>query len=424
MSTADIERGGSWSARSIYLLAILTLISTLNYFDRSVMSLVLPLIKAEFKVKDTTLGAITSLILFYAVFGVPIAWLAERWSRRNVMAIGLSFWSLMTVLTGFAGGVGQLAVCRFLMGVGEGCGFAPAQSLVGDTFSRSGRALALSILTTASSISLIVYSPIAGWVAGHYGWRATFFLAGAPGLVLAAVFMLTVKEPRHAATTTPRPSAPLGASLRFLLGSRAYVLCLLGTALMGVYLYGISAWGSMFFVRVRHLSIQEVGAYIQPTRGLMSAIGIVIGGVLASRLELIDIRWRCWVAGLSCLILAPFEALYIFGGPTLLWAPAFVVAALFSIMHQGPIYSAYLGLARPRMGAISVSVALLSATVIGQLGGPILIGRLNDVLHARFGEGAIRYSMLVVIGCAVLGGLCFLAAGRYIAADTRRASEA
>ena len=420
--------GGDWTRGSIYALVILTLISTLNYFDRSVLSLVLPLIKAEFKVSDTKLGVVTSLIMVYALFGVPIAWLAERWSRRNVIAIGLGFWSLMTVLTGFAASIWQLGIFRLLMAVGESCGLAPSQSMLSDIFSKARRPLVLSILTTASSIAAIVYSPIAGYVAGTYGWRATFWLAGAPGLLVALLFLFTVKEPgrRAAAAASPAPAqttAPLWETLRFLAGSRAYLLCLLGTSLMGVYLYGVSAWGSMFLVRVRHLTIPEIGAYISPVRGAVAAVGILLGGLLASRLERADERWRCWVAGLACLLLAPCEFGYVFAGPAPVWITAMIAASLFSIMHQGPIYAAYVGVARPRMRAISVSVALLGATVTGQFGGPILIGRLNDVLHARYGDGAIRYSMLVVMACAVLGGLCFLAAGRYIVRDTQRAAE-
>jgi len=412
-----------WTARSVYILIILTLISTLNYFDRSVLSLVLPLIKAEFQVSDTTLGAVSSLILFYAVFGVPIAWLAERWSRRNVVAIGLAFWSLMTAMTGLAATIWQLGVFRFFMGVGEGGGLAPSQSMLSDVFSRKARPLVLAVITTASSISLILFSPIAGWIAQHHGWRATFVAAGVPGMVLALVFFLTVKEPaRRAAENPGRRTAPLHETLAFLLGSRAFLLCWLGTALMGVYLYGVGAWGTMFLTRVRHFSIEEVGAFIQPLRGAVAAAGILLGGWLTTRLEGRDERWRCALPGIACLALAPCEFVYVFAGPMPLWIGAMIAASLFSIMHQGPIYAAYVSVAKPRMRAVAVSVALLGATVVGQFGGPILIGRLNDLLSARYGDLAIRYSMLVVMGCSVLAGLCFLAASAFVVQDTRRAA--
>ena len=434
MNHVQRSKPQDWTFSSTYALIFLTLVSTLNYFDRSVLSLVLPLIKKEFNASDTTLGLVTGLIAIYAIVGVPIAWLAERWSRRNIIAIGLAFWSAMTALTGFVGSIGQLGVTRFLMAVGESCGLAPSQSLLSDLFSARRRPVVMSILTTASSIALLVYSPIAGWIATHYGWRMVFLAAGAPGVVLAALLLLTIREPRRSAgrASTAAPAAkpaakdvaPLGEALRFLFGSRAYVLCLLGTTIMGVYLYGVSAWDASLLVRVRHLPLSQVATYFQPIRGLVGAVGIVIGGLLSSRLERFDPRWRCWIPGLACLVLAPCQFIYLFGGAMPVWISGYVAAALFSIMHQGPIYAVYVGVAKARTRGVAVSVALLGATVMGQFGGPILIGWLNDELHARFGDMAIRYSMLVVMACAFLGGLCYLAAGRYLVADARRAEEA
>ena len=431
MSSADGQDGrapsapNDWTLANIYVLVFLTLVSTLNYFDRSVLSLMLPLIKKDFQVSDTTLGVVTGLIAIYAIAGVPVAWLAERWSRRNIIAIGLFFWSLMTGLTGLVTNVWQLGGTRFAMAIGESAGLAPSQSILSDLFSKRARPVVLSIITTASSLALLFFSPIAGWVAGHYGWRAVFLAAGAPGVVLAVAMLLTVREPRrHAAASEAAKAAPLGEALGFLAGSKAFLWCLLGTSIMGVYLYGVSAWDATFLVRVRHYTVPQVGAWFQPLRGAVSAIGILAGGLLSSRLEKIDERWRCWIPGLACLLMAPFQFVYLFADAKPVWISAYAVAALFSIMHQGPIYAVYVSVARARSRAVAVSVALLGATVVGQVGGPILIGRLNDIMHARFGEGAIRYSMLVVMACAFLGELCYLVAARYIVADTRRAAEA
>jgi MFS family permease len=413
-----------WTFTSIYALVFLTLVSTLNYFDRSVLSLMLPLIKKDFHVSDTVLGVVTGLIAIYAILGVPVAWLAERWSRRNIVAIGLAFWSLMTALTGLITNVWQLGGARFAMAMGESAGLAPSQSILSDLFSRRARPVVLSIITTASSIALLVYSPLAGWVAGHYGWRVVFLIAGIPGVMLALIMLATIKEPRRHHESQPVRTAPLGEALGFLSGSKAFLWCLLGTSIMGVYLYGVSAWDVTFLVRVRHFSVPQVGAIFQPLRGGVSAIGIVLGGILASRLEVVDARWRCWIPGLACLVMAPFQFIYLFSDSAPVWISSYAAAALFSIMHQGPIYAVYVSVAQARSRAVAVSVALLGATVVGQFGGPILIGWLNDEMHARFGDGAIRYSMLVVMACSALAGLCYLVAARYVRADMARAAEA
>ena len=413
-----------WTASNVYALVFLTLVSTLNYFDRSVLSLMLPLIKKEFAVSDTTLGVVTALIAVYAILGVPVAWLAERWSRRNVVAIGLCFWSAMTAATGLITNVWQLGFTRFGVAIGESAGLAPSQSILSDLFSPRARPIVLSIITTASSLALLIYSPPASWIVAHYGWRGVFFTAGAVGVVLAVVMMLTIREPRQHAALGAVQTAPLGEALRFLWGSKAFLWCLLGTSIMGVYLYGVSAWDASYLNRVRHFTVPQIAAIFQPIRGAMSAIGIVLGGLLSARLEAVDHRWRCWIPGLACVVMAPFQFVYLFAGSEPVWISAYAAAALFSIMHQGPIYAVYVSVARPRSRAVAISVPLLGATVVGQFGGPILIGRLNDVLHARFGDAAIRYSMLVVMACAFLAGLCYLVAGRYVAADTRRAAEA
>jgi MFS family permease len=422
-----------WTFASVYALVFLTLVSTLNYFDRSVLSLMLPLIKKDFSVSDTALGLITAVIAVYAILGVPVAWLAERWSRRNVVAIGLFLWSLMTGLTGLVTQVWQLGATRFAVAIGESAGLAPSQSMLSSIFSARARPVVLSIITTASSLALLIYSPLAGWLvaqpaealgplAPFHGWRIVFLAAGLPGVVLALVMLATIREPRHHAQAVR--TAPLGEALAFLGGSKAFLWCLLGTSIMGVYLYGVSAWDATFLVRVRHFTVPQVGQIFSPIRGGISAIGILLGGFLSARLERFDARWRCWIPGLACLVMAPFQFLYLFSESLPVWVSAYAAAALFSIMHQGPIYALYVSVAQARSRAVAVAVPLLGATVVGQFGGPILIGWLNDQMHARFGDAAIRYSMLVVMACAFLAGLCYLAASRYVVADTRRAAEA
>jgi MFS family permease len=424
-----------WTFANVYALVFLTLVSTLNYWDRSVLSLMLPLIKKDIHASDTVFGLVLAAIAIYSLVGVPVAWLAERWSRRNVIAIGLFFWSLMTGLTGLVTSVWQLAGTRVAMAIGESAGLAPSQSILSNIFSARARPLVLSVITTASSLALLIYSPVASWIvaipakalgvfAPFHGWRIVFFAAGAPGVLLALIMLLTIREPRHRAGVDPVRTAPIGEALAFLFGSKAFLWCLLGTSIMGVYLYGVSAWDASFLNRVRHFTVPQIGQIFQPIRGGVSAAGILLGGFLAARLEAIDARWRCWIPGLACVLMAPFQFVYLFADSTPVWVSAYAAAALFSIMHQGPIYAVYVSVAQAKSRAVAVSVALLGATVVGQIGGPVLIGWLNDALRVRFGDEGIRYSMLVVMACAFLAGLCYLAAARHLVADTRRAAEA
>lgn len=421
---AAVEVAGGWTARSIYVVAILTLVSTFNYFDRSILSLVLPLIKREMHLSDTALGVLSSVILVYAVVGIPVGALADRWSRKYVIGIGFAFWSAMTVLTGFAANVWQLGAARLLMGAGESCGVAPSNSMLSHVFGKRSLALAIAVFNCGSSLSFILFSPLAGAVADRYGWRAVFVLAGAPGLLLAALFLLTVRD--AGARSDPAASAGrragFGETIRFLAGSPAFLLLVAGSACMGAYIYGVGAWFATFLVRVRHLTLTEVGGVISPIRGVVGIVGILLGGVLADWLSRHDERWRGWTPALACLLLAPCEVAFVFGGAPAVWLGGMVLASFFAIMHQPPVYAAIMSVARPEMRATAIAVALLSATLVGQVAGPILIGGLNDALTQRFGIEAIRYSITVVILCATAGGLFFLWAARFIARDAARAA--
>ena len=314
---SERQGGGpdGWTAKSVYGLAVLTLIYTLNYADRQILGLVLPLIKKDMHLSDVGLGLITGFVfvLFYSIMGVPIARLADRSNRRNILGIGLAFWSLTTALSGVAANIWQLAGARFLMGAGEATGVAPSTSIVADSFDRARRPLALGILTSGSSLSALLFFPVIGWVAQVYGWRACFVLSGAFGLGLAALLMLTVPEPPRAGVAAKAKvvQEPVAVTARFLAGSRAYILTVIGGAFIGVSLYASQVWHPSFLVRVHHLSLIQVGSSIGLVRGLAGLSGTVLGGLLTVRLSRRDDRWRLWLPGLACILALPAELVFL-----------------------------------------------------------------------------------------------------------------
>ena len=391
-----------WTPRSVYALGLLTLIYAFNYLDRSILSLVLPQIKAEMHLSDTTLGLVSgfAFVLFYSLLGVPIARLADRSSRRNILGAGLIFWSLMTSLTGFVVNVWQLAATRFLMGAGEACGVAPSNALVAAMFSKARRALALAILSAGSSIAFVVFFPVAGWIVDNHGWRMTFIAAGVPGVLLALLLFATVREPARTVPAGPtRGQEGFVETALFLLRSKAFTRTVAGGAFMGISLYASSVWNPMFLVRVHHFSLTEVGSTIGPLRGLAGLGGVVFGGWLADRLVfLLSGSISTSLAGLG-------------------------VAQFCTSMHLGPVYAACMGVARPQMRATAAALFLLIANLVGQVLGPLIVGFLNDVLSASYGDLAIRYSLIVGAVCAALGGAVLIGASHSLEADSHRAGE-
>ncbi|BBC73404.1 MFS transporter [Altererythrobacter sp. B11] len=420
---------GDWSFPAVYTLGFLTLVSAFNYLDRSLLGLALPAIKAEMHISDTALGLVSgfAFLLFYSILGMPIAWLADRYNRRNIIALGFAFWSCMTLLTGWVVNIWQLALTRFLMGAGEACGIAPSNSIISDIFRAERRTLAFSIFGTAVSISSILFFPVMGWVGHVYGWRAMFVAAGVPGIVLSLMFILTVKEPQRGASDAKRKvrteKESFAATLAFLLHSRAYICIVCGATLMGLNVFAASVWTPTFLTRVHHMTLVEVAATIGPIRGVFGLAGVLLGGLLIDRLIRRASHWRMTIPALACLLAAPAELVFILADDSWLWLTAYAISAFLLLVHQGPVFAAIVSVARVRMRALATSILLFSAALVGQALGPLIVGALNDLLQPSLGDIAIRYSMLVIVVTAALAGLLFLLAGRFLDADARRALE-
>lgn len=416
MSEAGVPKQETgWPWRASWPLALLTLISVFNYLDRSLLGLALPLVKREFGSSDTVLGLVTGVafVLLYSVLGVPIAWLADRYNRRNIIAFGLAFWSLMTALTGFVGSVWQLAAARFLMGAGEACAMPPSNSIIADLVPPRRRPLAMAIFGTANSLAFILFFPIAGWVAQHYGWRAMFLAMGAPGLLVALLFIAKVREPaRHKpATGAPRmrPGAILG-DVAALFGNRWFGWVFLGVTLMGANVWAAGAWTPTFFARVHHMGLAEVAGTVGPVRGFIGAAGVLAGGFLIDRLPAHRDRWRMLIPAIACILAGPAEAVFLLEDPRPLWLAGYIATSFLSLIHQGPIYAATMNAVQPGQRALAIAVILFGASFLGNVVGPSAVGMLNDYLAPPYGPLAVRYSMLIIAVTPILAGLCFLRA--------------
>ena len=406
-----------WPWHSTWPLAMLMLVSVFNYLDRSLLGLALPAIKDEMQVSDTALGLVSGLafVVVYSVLGVPIAWAADRYNRRTIISIGIAFWSAVTVATGWVANIWQLALARFLLGAGEASSTAPANSMIADLFHPTRRPLALAIYGMAATISHVVLFPVAGWIADNLGWRAMFIAAGVPGLAAALLFRLTVREPRRS-SPPPDRTATLASSLmddlRLLLRNKCYVWMLLGMTFMGSNIWATGAWTPTFFQRVHGLGMTEAAAIIGPSRGLLGALGILLGGLMVDRLRRGHLQWRVGIPALTCLAIGPAELLFLLGEQTSAWVIGFAAASFFTLVHQGPIYAAVVNVVGPRQRAQAIAVLLLGGGLVGNIIGPTMVGISNDLLEAELGASAIRYSLLIIAVTPMLAAFCFWRAAR------------
>jgi MFS family permease len=260
---------------------------------------------------------------------------------------------------------------------------------------------------------------IGGWVNEHYGWRTTFIVMGIPGLLLALLVRLTVREPPRGSfdgAAGAEPPAQLGEVLRFLGGQRSYLFINIGGALNALVGYGFGIWGPTFFMRVHGMGTAEVGLWLGWLAPLGGLTGTFLGGFLIDRLAGRDGRWFLWIPTLSAIASVPISILLLLSDKPLalaLYAPH----ALFFALYIGPMFAAMQGVAPPRMRAITVAIHLLVVNLLGLGAGPLIVGALNDFLNAEYGASAVRYSLLLVSVTGIVSAACFIAGASSVRRD-------
>ena len=192
-----------------YALGILVLVFTSSHVDRQIMGILLEPIKQDLGASDTQMGFLIGLTfaLFYATLGMPIAMLADRANRRNIITAAITIWSGMTVVCGMAQSFFQLALARIGVGIGEAGSSPPSHSMISDMFPLSERGTAMGIYALGVNIGLLIAYLAGGWMSEHWGWRLTFIAVGVPGLLIALIVRFTVAEPERGASDTAQKVA-------------------------------------------------------------------------------------------------------------------------------------------------------------------------------------------------------------------------
>ncbi len=393
-----------------YVLFMLGLVNMMNYVDRNILSVLITPIKQEFGLSDEAIGLLTGLafMIVHCLFGLPLARLADRTTRKTVIAIGVAVWSAMTAMMGLASTFGQLLVMRMGVGIGEAAGAPPSHSLLSDYFPPEKRATALSLFGMGIYAGTMFGYFAAGWIGEQFGWRLTFVAVGIPGLALAALVGATVREPARAA---PAPDESILFVLRYLLSKPAFVFLMIAASFHATAAYAAIIWTPSFYQRVHGLSLSEVGLWLGLVSGVGGAIGALSGGLLSDRLGRRDRRWYAWVASLVALLAAPasFLAYRQADGAQ---ASLFVYFGFILMIgaYNGPLHAMNQFLAKPRMRSTSVALQLLIVNLIGGTIGPWAVGRASDALRPEYGDAGIRHAMWVtVVVCTLLASVFYFA---------------
>jgi MFS family permease len=405
-----------------YVLLVLFIGYVFNVADRGIYGVVLESIKAEIHASDFLMGLIGGLgfSVCHSVATIPIARLADRWSRVNVLSLAVTAWSLATAACGLASSYLSLLFGRAFVAIGEAGGTPPSHALIADYFAPSKRATALAAYAMAVPIGMAVGNYGSGWFNEWYGWRTTFVLLGLPGLLVALLIWLTVREPprgysdgRIVAGRAAPP--PFFAVCRFLLSRNSFVHMSVGAALHAVVWYSGTTFNAAFFQRSHDLSPGETGSYIA-VFSLIGALGSFAGGYLADRISTRanDRRWYMWVPAIACFLMVPLQ-FFAYLAPDLTFAVrvAFSVMFVLASMFFGPSFAVAQSLATTRMRSVSASVLLFIQTMIGLTLGPAIVGLISDVLQATRGEHSLAYAL------ALIGVVNVWAAAHYFFAARR-----
>ena len=417
----------SRSARR-YALVLIATVYVFNFIDRQILAILLPAIKAEFVVDDWVLGFLAgpAFAIFYVTLGIPIASLADRWNRRNLIAISLAVWSAMTALSGAAATIVQLSLARIGVGVGE-AGFAPpAHSMIADMYPPERRSSAMGIFTLGISLGIMIAYLGGGWMAQNIGWRQAFYIVGFPGLLLAILFRATVAEPPRGMSEGRVDGGEQFGVLfvaRYLLDRPSFVHMAIGAGLASFNAYAVLSFFPSFLERSHGMDLQQIGIYLGLIIGVSTGIGFVGGGYLADRIGARSQRHALWAMSLAMLLGWVFVfPLYLLTDPVVVIA-VFFLPSLLNNMYLATTFAQTQSLAGVRMRSVASSLLLFVINVLGLGLGPLAAGWLSDWLSVTSGSESLRYSLLII--GAVTGpwiAFHFYAAGRYIEADLARVS--
>lgn len=371
-----------------WLVFVLLLVSIFNFADRAILSVLAQPIKEDLHLTDTELGLIQGLgfAILYAVLGVPLGMVAERFSRKKLIAACIAVWSGMTVACGFATNFTTLLLGRIGVGVGEAGVQPPTSSLLADHFKANRRASIMAIITLGAPIGLLVGQAVGGWVASVWDWRAAFYALGVPGLFVALLVLFTLRDPPRGladGTVATEPAPSLGAVLRFLIAKPTYVHLLIGTTIAGFTFNAVASFVIPFYMRGFDMPLAVLGAIFGVVSFTSNAFGMLAGGFGFDWLSRRDARWSMWGPAIALCLCVPFY-FGAFASTTLWISLAFVWLGNFTLItYFAPTAGTMQNIVGPRMRATSSAITALVGGIIGAGFGPTIVGFLSDVFAKR-----------------------------------------
>jgi MFS family permease len=411
-STAAIIKAYQKPGYRYLVLAILTIVYVTNFVDRQVINVLAQYIIEDLSISDGQFGMLSGLAFaaIYTTLGIPIARLADIANRRNIVAVAVAVWSIMTALCGLAQNFAQLFMARFGVGVGEAGGSPPSHSIVSDIFPAEQRATALSIYSLGVYGGILVGTVGGAYLVQYFDWRTAFIVVGMPGVLLALLVRFLVKEPPRGMAENRKDTTPPGFFnvMKFLWERKSFRHLSFACALHAFVTYGMGNFMPLFLGRVHDMPILDVGWYYGMIAGIGGLAGTFFGGWISDRLnkKTGDMTWYVWVPFASTIIAIPLALntfLIMPNGYVAVYS--YFLPVFFGGWYLAPCLASTHFLVGLRMRAMGSAVLLFMLNLIGLGLGPMMTGFVSDFLAPSFGDDGLRYAMsitvLVNIWCAV-----------------------
>lgn len=399
-------------ARQVTLF-LLTATYFFSYMDRQILAILLEDIKADLLLTDTQLGLLSgfAFAIFYATLGIPVAALADRMNRVNIISIALALWSAMTAACGLANNFIQLLAARIGVGIGEAGSSPPSHSIIADLYPAEKRALALSIYSLGVTLGAAAGQIFGGNLTYFFDWRTAFVAIGLPGVALAIIVKVFATEPMRraepgAVESDETPSVWEG--FRTIFANRAAVWLVAGVTLTSMIGYALTGWTPAYLIRSFGLNTLQVGNIVAP---LLAIAGVASGlgsGWLANRLsERYGMQAQPLMVAALKTIALPFLILFYVVESAWLAVGIYFIAVLFQSCYLGPTFAMIQTLAPLKMRAVWAAVTLLIINLIGLGIGPTMVGVLSDIFAESYGEQSLRQALLVIASFTPVAIFCY-----------------
>ena len=405
------DQGPFARAYRTYFLVLMVLISAFSVIDRTAMLTLGQAIKLDLKLSDMQFGLMSGFgfALFYALLGLPLARIADTRNRVRLVSVSVAIFSVFATLCGFARSFVQLLACRMVVGVGEAGVMPPTVSVISDLYPPSRRGTALGILSIGIPLGSLIGPIGGGYLADAYSWRTVFLLLGVPGVLIAILSWLTLREPPRGMSerkNAQEMTAPgFLAVCRHLAVKPSFWHLMAAMAVTNFAAAGVGSFLPQYFTRTFDLSLGLTGLLFGVISALSTLGGTFSGGVIVDWISRRDHRWYVWLPAMGVSVATPlYVASFLLPNPVIAMVIlTFAGAALF--LYYAPVQVALQNMVEPRMRATAAYIFFIVSAVVGFGFGPALLGHISDLLTARAFAGG-HYHALCSGAAAGAGQAC------------------